>query len=318
MKDLKRFVDRNIAPLLLLCFCGIMAAFLSVRTNSFFSVKNAVNILEANSYRMLIAVGMMCIISSGAIDLSVGSMLSFSAICMAKALKAELPVGLCVGVALLMGASMGALNGVLMHVTRINAFIITLATSYMYRGLSLIATQGIPITKLPQAFRDFGCGDIFGMESGVAMALMAVIALIPIFYFMRWGSYVMSLGSNPEALKRSGVKIWKYRVSAFALMGLLSSVAGVIVTARLNSAEANAGLNMEMEAICAVIMGGTALHGGKGSLPGTVIAVILLGLIRNGLTVMSVSSYYQQFVTGALLLIAVVTAELRERRNRIG
>ena len=318
MKDLKRFVDRNIAPLLLLCFCGIMAAFLSVRTNSFFSVKNAVNILEANSYRMLIAVGMMCIISSGAIDLSVGSMLSFSAICMAKALKAELPVGLCVGVALLMGASMGALNGVLMHVTRINAFIITLATSYMYRGLSLIATQGIPITKLPQAFRDFGCGDIVGMESGVTMALMAVIALIPIFYFMRWGSYVMSLGSNPEALKRSGVKIWKYRVSAFALMGLLSSVAGVIVTARLNSAEANAGLNMEMEAICAVIMGGTALHGGKGSLPGTVIAVILLGLIRNGLTVMSVSSYYQQFVTGALLLIAVVTAELRERRNRIG
>ena len=318
MKDLKRFVDRNIAPLLLLCFCGIMAAFLSVRTNSFFSVKNAVNILEANSYRMLLAVGMMCIISSGAIDLSVGSMLSFSAICMAKALKAELPVGLCVGVALLMGASMGALNGVLMHVTRINAFIITLATSYMYRGLSLIATQGIPITKLPQAFRDFGCGDIVGMESGVTMALMAVIALIPIFYFMRWGSYVMSLGSNPEALKRSGVKIWKYRVSAFALMGLLSSVAGVIVTARLNSAEANAGLNMEMEAICAVIMGGTALHGGKGSLPGTVIAVILLGLIRNGLTVMSVSSYYQQFVTGALLLIAVVTAELRERRNRIG
>ena len=318
MKDLKRFVDRNIAPLLLLCFCGIMAAFLSVRTNSFFSVKNAVNILEANSYRMLLAVGMMCIISSGAIDLSVGSMLSFSAICMAKALKAELPVGLCVGVALLMGASMGALNGVLMHVTRINAFIITLATSYMYRGLSLIATQGIPITKLPQAVRDFGGGDIFGMESGVTMALMAVIALIPIFYFMRWGSYVMSLGSNPEALKRSGVKIWKYRVSAFALMGLLSSVAGVIVTARLNSAEANAGLNMEMEAICAVIMGGTALHGGKGSLPGTVIAVILLGLIRNGLTVMSVSSYYQQFVTGALLLIAVVTAELRERRNRIG
>lgn len=318
MKDLKRFVDRNIAPLLLLCFCGIMAAFLSVRTNSFFSVKNAVNILEANSYRMLLAVGMMCIISSGAIDLSVGSVLSFSAICMAKALKADLPVGLCVGVALLMGAAMGALNGVLVHVTRINAFIITLATSYMYRGLSLIATQGIPITKLPQAFRDFGCGDIFGMESGVTMALIAVIALIPIFYFMRWGSYVMSLGSNPEALKRSGVKIWKYRVSVFALMGLLSSVAGVIVTARLNSAEANAGLNMEMEAICAVIMGGTALHGGKGSLPGTVIAVILLGLIRNGLTVMSVSSYYQQFVTGALLLIAVVTAELRERRNRIG
>ena len=101
-------------------------------------------------------------------------------------------------------------------------------------------------------------------------------------------------------------------------MGVLSALAGIIVTARLNSAEANAGLNMEMDAICAVIMGGTALHGGRGSLPGTVIAVFLMGLIRNGLTILSVSSYYQQFLTGAMLLCAVVIAEFRERKGRIG
>ncbi len=306
------------SPVLLICFCLMISVFLSISTESFYSLKNVVNILEANSYRMILAVGMMCIITSGAIDLSVGSILSFSAICTAISLKAELPIALCILLGLLSGTVMGVINGVLVYATRINPLIITLATSYMYRGLSLMVTEGIPVTKLPESFREIGCGDIFGMESGVTAAFVIIIAMIPVFFFMKWGSYIASLGGNPEALKRCGVKTWKYRISVFALMGFLASVSGIIVSARLNSAEANAGLNMEMDAICAVIMGGTALHGGKGSLFGTVIAVFLMGLIRNGLTIMSVSSYYQQFITGAMLLCAVVIAELRERRARIG
>lgn len=318
MIALKRWCSRQSTSLLLLVVCLAMMVFLSIQTQSFFSLKNVVNILEANSYRLLLACGMMCIISSGAIDLSVGSILSFSAICTAMALKGGLPVGLSIPLALALGGIMGAINGLLIHFTRINAFIITLATAFLYRGLSLIATQGIPITKLPQGFRSFGCGDLFGMESGVTMALLVIVLLTPLFYHMRWGTYVTSLGGNPEALKRSGVPIGRYRVSVFVLMGVLSALAGIIVTARLNSAEANAGLNMEMDAICAVIMGGTALHGGRGNLPGTVIAVFLMGLIRNGLTILSVSSYYQQFITGAMLLCAVVIAEFRERKSRIG
>ena len=306
------------APALLLCFCLAVSVFLSIETVSFYSWKNVVNILEANSYRMILAVGMMCVIASGAIDLSVGSIMSFSAVCMAKALKAELPVELCILIGILTGTLMGAVNGSLIYLTRINALIITLASSYMYRGLSLIVTQGIPITKLPESFRAIGCGDIFGMESGVTAAFVITALMVPLFFFMKWGSYVSSLGGNAEALKRCGVKTWFYRISVFAMMGALASVSGIIVTARLNSAEANAGLNMEMDAICAVIMGGTALHGGKGNLFGTVIAVFLMGLIRNGLTIMSVSSYYQQFITGAMLLVAVVIAEFRERKARIG
>ena len=318
MTTFKKWCSRQSAPLLLAAVCLVMMVFLSIETHSFFSWKNVVNILEANSYRLILACGMMCVIASGAIDLSTGSILSFSAICAAIALQAGAPVWAGVLLALAAGTAMGAINGLLIQITRINAFIITLATSFMYRGLSLMVTQGIPITKLPQAFRDFGCGDIFGMESGVTMAFVVIVLLIPTFYFMRWGHYVTSLGGNPEALKRSGVAIGRCRVSVFALMGFLSALAGIIITARLNSAEANAGLNMEMDAICAVIMGGTALHGGSGSLPGTVIAVFLMGLIRNGLTLLSVSSYYQQFVTGAMLLCAVVAAELRERKRRIG
>lgn len=318
MTPFRRWCKKQSTPLLLVCVCAVMIAFLSVKTQSFFSLKNVVNILEANSYRMLLAVGMMCVIASGAMDLSVGSILSLSAICAASAIRAGFPVGTGIAVALLAGLGMGILNGLMIHLTRINAFIITLGTAFLYRGLSLIITRGIPITKLPQAFREIGCGDVFGMESGVTMAIVAVLVLFPLFYHMRWGHYVTALGGNPEALKRQGVNMGFYRVSAFALMGLLAAVAGIIITARLNSAEANAGLNMEMDAICAVILGGTALHGGRGSLFGTVAAVFLLGLIRNGLTIMSVSSYYQQFITGALLLCAVTVAELRERKTRIG
>lgn len=315
---MKGWASKHSAPLLLVAFCIVLGVFLSLRTDSFFSVKNLINILEANSYRMILAVGMMCVITSGAIDLSVGSILSFSAICMAVGLRAGVSVESCALLALLTGTVLGTVNGVLVHSTRINAFIITLATSYMYRGLSLIVTRGTPITKLPAAFRALGCGDIFGMESGVTAAAIVVLLMIPLFYKMRWGSYIASLGGNPEALRRCGVATGRYRISVFALSGFLAALAGIIVTARLNSAEANAGLNMEMDAICAVIMGGTALHGGSGSLPGTVIAVFLMGMIRNGLTVLSVSSYYQQFLTGAMLLCAVVAAELRSRRSRVG
>ena len=294
----------------------VIMLFLSVRTQSFFSLKNMVNILEASSFRMILALGMMCVIASGAIDLSVGSVLSLTAIIAARAMKAELPVWLCIVIALLAGAMLGVISGTLTHVTRINPLIITLATSYMYRGMSLILTQGIPVTKLPQAFRRFGSGDIFHMESGVTMAALLVLILVPLFCHMKWGHYLKGLGGNAAALGRCGVNVGLIRISAFAFSGLAAALAGIIVTARLNSAEANAGLNSEMEAICAVIMGGTALNGGSASLFGTVVAVILLSLIRNGLTLMSVSSYYQQFITGFLLLAAVAIAELRERRSR--
>lgn len=314
---MKKKLLKQITPLMLLVICFLIMVFLSIKTHSFFSLKNVVNILEANSYRLILAVGMMLIISSGAIDLSVGSIVSVSAIFMAKALKAELPIPVCIFVGLLTGAMLGAINGAAIHYSRINPFIITLATSYMYRGLSLIVTGGIPITKFPRAFRSFGCGDLFGMESGVTMAVVITLLIVPLFYYMRWGSYLRTMGGNPKALHRTGVTVSVYRISSYMLMGVLAAVVGIIITARLNSAEPNAGMNMEMDAICAVIMGGTSLHGGDGSLLGTVIAVFLMGLIRNGLTIMNVSPYYQQFVTGGILLIAVVVAEIRSRRSRM-
>lgn len=313
---MKRWFAKHASVWILVGFCLCMAGFLSVRTGSFFSLKNVVNILEANSYRMILAIGMTFVIASGAIDLSVGSILSLSAIVMAMALRAGGPVAAAVALGLLTGALLGGINGFLIHLTRINALIITLATSFLYRGLSLIVTRGTPITKFPQSFRSFGCGDILGVESGVSMAFVLLALAFPLLYQMRWGHYLTALGSNPEALQHSGVRSIFYRAGCFAAMGALAALAGVIITARLNAAEPNAGLDMEMDAITAVIMGGTPLSGGRGELAGTAVAVFLLGMIRNGLTLLSVSSYYQQFITGGILLCAVVAAELRERRHR--
>lgn len=319
LAGLRRFLSRpgRLSVLVLAAVALALSCFLAARTQSFLSVKNLVNILEANSYRMLLAVGMTFIVAAGCIDLSVGSILSLSAILGALAMKAGAPVSLGVAVCLGSGALMGAANGAVVHATRINSLVVTLATSFIYRGLALVVTLGTPVTKLPAAFRAFGSGDVLGMEAGVTMAAVAVLVSWPLLYHMKWGHYLTGLGGNAEALKRSGVRTGPYRVGAFAAMGALAALAGIIVAARLNSAEPNAGLDMEMSAITAVIMGGTPLAGGTAELAGTVVAVLLLGLIRNGLTLMSVSSYYQQLITGAVLLAAVVVAEIRRRRERV-
>ena len=313
---MKKAFSRHASVWILIGFCLLLSVFLGLRTGSFFSLKNAVNILESTSYRMILAVGMTFIVASGAIDLSVGSILSLSSIVTAMCLHANIPVAVSILIGLAIGALLGALNGVLAYTTRINSLIITLATSFLYRGLSLILTRGTPVTRLPDGFRSFGYGDLFGMESGVTMALVILLLAFPLLYRMRWGHYITALGGNPEALERTGVPVRRYRIGNFAAMGALAALAGIIITARLNAAEPNAGLDMEMNAITAVIMGGTPLSGGCAELFGTAIAVFLLGLIRNGLTLMSVSSYYQQFITGALLLIAVVAAEIHERKQR--
>lgn len=313
---MKKFVYRHASILILLLFIVILSIFLSFNSSSFLSWKNMVNIFEATSYRMILAVGMTFIIASGCIDLSIGAIISLSAILMAMAMKAGVPVAVSIIICLVCGAVLGLINGSLVYSTRVNSLVVTLGTSSIYRGLALILTLGTPISRFPDAFRSFGYGDILGMESGVWMAAIILIIAFPLMYRMRWGHYLTALGSNSEALSRSGVRTVFYRVGSFVMMGVLAALCAVIITARLNSAEPNAGLSMEMDAIAAVIMGGTPLNGGTASVAGTAVAVILLGLIRNGLTLMSISSYYQQFITGILLLLAVVLAELRQRRQR--
>ena len=316
MKNNIKVLSNKYASIILMCFIIIIISiFLSIKEPYFLTWKNFINILEANSYKMILAIGMTFIIASGAIDLSVGSIVSLSAIVMAISMKSGVNVfsGILIGITL--GIILGFFNGTIIHITGINSLIITLATASIFRGLSLILTKGTPITKFDPSFLYLGTGDLFGMEPGVFISIVILVIAIPLMYSMKWGNYLKTLGGNEKALKRTGVRTGWYRVSSYMYMGTMASTVGIIITARLNSAEPNAGLGMELDAVTAVIMGGTPLSGGKASLAGTVIAVFLLGLIRNGLTIMSVSSFYQQFVTGSILLFAILIAEIKEHKT---
>lgn len=312
--SLRRFMRKYATQLLLLAVLVILCAVLSVASDSFLNLKNAKNILEAITFRLILAVGMSFVVASGGIDLSAGSMVSLCGVLTAMALKAGCPAWAALILALLLGIVLGGANGAVIHHSHLSPFIVTLSTASLYRGLSLILTLGIPVSLLPQDFLFFGRSDVDKLNPPLVMAALVFAIGWVVLFRTKWGSYILALGGNAEALRRSGVRCVLYRTMTYAISGMTAALTAVITIARLNSAEANAGLNMELDAITAVIMGGTLLSGGKASLWGTFIAVLLLGVIRNGLTILSISPYYQQFLIGVLLLFSVLFAEWRRRR----
>lgn len=298
------------AVMLLICFV------LAVKSEYFLMWKNIRNILEANSYRLILALGMTFVIASGVMDLSAGAIVSMCGVVMATAMHAGISVPAAVALGILSGMGFGMVNGLLIHYTGVNFFILTLATSGMLRGISLMITDGKPITKFGQTFIQLGIGRIGELQFTVLFAILLVFVAFPLMFHMKWGNYVLSLGGNKDALEKAGIRVGFYRISVHMLLGAMAAMTAVIITARLNSAEPNAGMNMELDAITAVVMGGTSIKGGRASIAGTVLAVLMLGVIRNGLTLMSVSSDYQQWITGFLLLVSVLISEIKVHNIR--
>lgn len=316
-KRYHKYFDRYSTQLLLTAVLLMLSLFMAWRSDFFITGKNIKNILEASTFRLILALGMNLVIVSGAVDLSAGSMVSLSGILIALSLKAELPVALAVLIGICSGALLGAINGTLIHISGINSFIITLATSSVYRGLALILTQGNTVSQFPTAFLFLGRSDVNKINPPLVIAVVLYVAAFPLVHRTKWGQYVQALGGNQEALRRSGVRCGIYRISVFIVMGICAALTAVITIARLNSAETNAGIGMELDAITAVVMGGTLMSGGKLSLSGTGIAVLILGVIRNGLTIISVSSFYQQFIIGLILLASVLFSEIREKQKSL-
>lgn len=308
---MKKWLGKYSQQIFLFTAMVIVCILLTIRSEYFLTWRNIRNILEAVSYRLILAIGMTFVIASGVMDLSAGAIVSLCGVTMALALHGGIPVPIAVAFGILLGIALGAVNGLLIHYTGINFFILTLAVSGMLRGISLMITDGKPITKFGQNFIYLGIGRIGEIQLSVLAAALFTLISIPLMFHMKWGGYVLSLGGNREALIKSGIRAGFYRVTVHALLGAAAAAVAVIITARLNSAEPNAGMNMELDAITAVVMGGTSIKGGKASIAGTVMAVLILGVIRNGLTLMSVSSDYQQWITGFLLLVSVLISEIK-------
>lgn len=284
------------------------AALFAFLSPHFWSLGNLRSIAEQSSINLIAAVGMTFVVASAGIDLSSGAVVALSGVVMALSLREGWGVGVTIGLGLGTGALIGLANALLVVRTRITPFMATLTTMNLIAGATLILTQGIPIYGFSARFAWLGRGSVAGVPvSAAAAAVFTVIGALALR--TRLGVYALALGGNEEALRRSGVPADLYKGALYVFSGICASAASVIMTAKLNSAEPLAGTMMEMNAIATVVLGGTRLQGGFASITGTLLAGLLLGVIRNGLVLIGVSSYYQQFVTGAILLTAVLFSE---------
>ena len=284
------------------------AALFSFLSPHFWSLGNLRSIAEQSSINLIAAVGMTFVVASAGIDLSSGAVVALSGVVMALSLREGWGVGVTIGLGLGTGALIGLANALLVVRARITPFKATLTTMNLIAGATLILTQGIPIYGFSARFAWLGRGSVAGVPvSAAAAAAFTVIGALALR--TRLGVYALALGGNEEALRRSGVPADLYKGALYVFSGICASAASVIMTAKLNSAEPLAGTMMEMNAIATVVLGGTRLQGGFASITGTLLAGLLLGVIRNGLVLIGVSSYYQQFVTGAILLTAVLFSE---------
>ena len=284
----------------------IIVFSLSIINPDFLTVGNIFNVLRQVSINALIAFGMTFVILTGGIDLSVGSIIALSSAFAAGMMASGTNSWLAIGVGVLAGTLMGTVNGVVIARGKVAPFIATLATMTIFRGLTLVYTQGKPITGLPDGFGMIGRGYLFEISMPVIWMLVAFGALYVILKFTTFGRHVFALGGNEEATRLSGINTKRVKILVYSISGLLASISGIILTSRLNSAQPTAGTSYELDAIAAVVLGGTSLSGGKGWIVGTLIGAMIIGILDNGLNLMNVSSFYQQVVKGGVILLAVL------------
>jgi ribose transport system permease protein len=293
--------------LIALLFLIVVVSFLNP---NFFTVDNILNILRQTSVNAIIAVGMTLVILTAGIDLSVGSVLALCGAFAASMIALEVPVLIAVPTALFAGAALGAISGIIIAKGKVQAFIATLVTMTLLRGVTMVYTDGRPIstgfTDTADAFAWFGTGYALGIPVPVWLMVIVFAAAWYLLNHTRFGRYVYALGGNESATRLSGINVDRVKIGVYAICGMLAALAGIIVTSRLSSAQPTAGMGYELDAIAAVVLGGTSLMGGKGRIMGTLIGALIIGFLNNALNLLDVSSYYQMIAKAVVILLAVL------------
>lgn len=286
----------------------LLIIVVSILNPSFLSIANIFNVLRQVSISAIIAFGMTFVILTGGIDLSVGSTLALTGAVAASLLAGGMDPFLTMGIALLLGLILGMVNGVIITKGKVAPFIATLATMTIYRGLTLVYTEGRPISGLGDhySFQLFGKGYFLGFPVPVVTMVIAFIILWFILQKTTFGRRVYAVGGNEEAAKLSGINADSVKIAVYAITGFLAALSALILTSRLNSAQPTAGESYELDAIAAVVLGGTSLNGGKGWIFGTLIGALIIGVLNNGMNLIGVSSFWQQVVKGIVILLAVL------------
>jgi ribose transport system permease protein len=284
----------------------ILCVVLTLLSDRFLTVGNLVNVLRQSTINGIIAIGMTYVILTAGIDLSVGAILALSTVVTADLLQRGIPVPMAILVGLGLGGLAGLSSGLIITKARVPPFVATLGMMTVARGLALTYTQGRPITGLPESFRFIGTGSLGPVPMPIIIAGMAFILGYLLLTRTRIGEFIYALGNNPIAAHYSGIATKRYTAFVYILAGLLSALAGMILVARLNSAQPTAGIGYEFDAIAAVVVGGTSFAGGQGSLIGTLLGVLVIAVLNNGLNLLNVSSFWQPVVTGVVIALALL------------
>lgn len=301
-RDIKSllFKYKSLIGLLILCIV------ISVLTPRFLTIPNILNVFTQVSVNAIIAVGMCFVILTGGIDLSVGSTLAIAGAIAASLAQKNVNIVLILVLTIIIGGLIGLVNGIIVAKGKIQAFIVTLATMTVFRGVTYVYTDGTPISGLGTNFTFIGNGTILGIP--LPVIIIVIVALIAWYVLTqtRYGRYVYAVGGNEDSSRLSGINTDKIKALVYVLSGAAAALSAIVVTSRIGSASPNAGSGFELDAIAAVVLGGTSLSGGEGSLTGTIIGAMIIGVLNNGLNLMNVSPFYQSIVKGLVILLAVM------------
>lgn len=293
---------------------GIAVLFVvfSALTEAFYQPSNLLEIMLQSSINAVIAVGMTLVIVARGIDLSVGSIVGLTSMVTASLLGQGVLVAAVAGLAL--GAVCGLLNGLMIAKLRLPDFIVTLGTLSVYRGAALIYVNGQPIYSISQGFRDFFAGSVAGIPAPVLFALVVAALGFLLLRFTSLGERIIAIGGNEEAARLSGINVDGVKIAVYAISGVLASLAGFLLVARIGAAEPIGGSGFELQAIGAAVIGGASLFGGEGSPLGSLIGALTLGAMQNGLTLLNVASFWQYVAAGAVVILAVFADQITRRR----
>ncbi|QEG34163.1 ABC transporter permease [Bythopirellula goksoeyrii] len=319
---LVKFVSRFQSLLVLM----LMVIAISLLSDRFLTAANGWNIMRQISVNVCLSIGMTMIIIAGGIDLSVGSILALAGAVTAGLIKSPMPIpwlgiqlDFTLAGALLAGIAVGMLlgwfNGLMITRVRIPPFVATLGMLSIARGLTMLWTKGFPITGLGSSFAIIGTASFLGAPVPVWISGLLVLLFIIVTNKTRFGRYIYAVGGNEQAARLSGLNVDRIKLWVYTIAGGLSAIAGLIATSRLDSAQPNAGIGYELDSIAAVVIGGTSLSGGRGSIWGTVIGCLIIGVLNSGLVLLDVSPFWQQVVKGVVILVAVAIDRLRNQED---
>lgn len=298
-----KFIQKNI-PLM-----GLFALIIiiSILSSAFFTSYNILSVLRQASINGLIAFGMMFVILSSGIDLSVGSTLAFSSLIMAKLIQIGVNSPIAILASLIIGVIIGIINGLLISKGKLQPMIATLSTMMVLRGLTLFISNGVPVSKLGEGMIGWvGRGDFVSIPVPVYILILIFFVIHFILNRTVFGKRVYAIGGNAKAARLSGIEVEKYLIYVYIFSGVLAALAGVILTSRIDSAVPTAGISYEMNAIAAVVIGGASLTGGRGKVTGTLIGILIIAVLINGLNLLGTSAYLQQIITGLIIITAVI------------